>query len=201
MSLCGKTGTHRLTKLHKQYEYSNMNIVITLPVFLKGEENRIVDMLESGKADLIHIRKPDASREATESLLLHLPKWVYGRLVLHDHHDLAVEYGLYGIHLNSRHPQTLEGWQGSVSKSCHSIDELVRCKQESYHYLSLSPIFDSISKPGYCSAFSKEELMEAYEAGIIDSRVMALGGVTFERIEQVRKMGFGGAMILGDAWK
>ena len=43
--------------------------------------------------------------------------------------------------------------------------------------------------------------MEAYEAGIIDSRVMALGGVTFERIEQVRKMGFGGAMILGDAWK
>lgn len=178
-----------------------MNIVITLPHFFEDEERRLVDMLESGKADLVHIRKPEASREDMEHLLLHLPQWIYGRLVLHDHHDLAVEFGLYGIHLNSRHPQPLEGWQGSVSKSCHSVDELVRCKQKPYNYLSLSPIFDSISKPGYCSAFSKEELRSAHEAGIIDNRVMALGGVTFERIEQVREMGFGGAMILGDAWK
>lgn len=178
-----------------------MNIVITLPHFFEEEERRLMDMLESGKADLVHIRKPEASREATEHLLLHLPQWTYSRLVLHDHHDLAVEYGLYGIHLNSRHPQPLEGWHGSVSISCHSIDELARCKQKPYNYLSLSPIFDSISKPGYCSAFSTEELRRAHEAGIIDNRVMALGGVTFERIEQVREMGFGGAMILGDAWK
>jgi thiamine-phosphate pyrophosphorylase len=30
---------------------------------------------------------------------------------------------------------------------------------------------------------------------------MALGGVTFSKIEKVKQMGFGGAMILGDAWK
>lgn len=160
-----------------------------------------MDMLDCGRADLVHIRKPEASREGTESLLLRLPRRLYGRLVLHDHHDLASEYGLYGIHLNSRHPQALAGWQGSVSKSCHSIAELERCKREPYCYLSLSPIFDSISKPGYDSAFSVEELRAAHEAGIIDNRVMALGGVTFDRIEQVREMGFGGAMILGDAWR
>ena len=32
-------------------------------------------------------------------------------------------------------------------------------------------------------------------------RVMALGGVTFARVDEVLQMGFGGAMILGDAWR
>ncbi len=40
-----------------------MNIVITLPHFFEDEERRLVDMLESGKADLVHVRKPEASRE------------------------------------------------------------------------------------------------------------------------------------------
>jgi thiamine-phosphate pyrophosphorylase len=30
---------------------------------------------------------------------------------------------------------------------------------------------------------------------------MALGGVTFSKIKEVMNLGFGGAMILGDAWK
>ena len=70
-----------------------------------------------------------------------------------------------------------------------------------YVYMSLSPIFDSISKKGYKAAFSAAELEEARLRGIIDQRVMALGGVTFDKINEVKRMGFGGAMILGDAWK
>lgn len=68
-------------------------------------------------------------------------------------------------------------------------------------YLSLSPIFDSISKQGYHAAFTHEQLAEARRAGIIDHRVLALGGVTFARLPEVEAMGFGGAMILGDAWR
>ena len=37
--------------------------------------------------------------------------------------------------------------------------------------------------------------------GIIDNKVLALGGVTFDKVEEVLNLGFGGAMILGDAWK
>ena len=62
-------------------------------------------------------------------------------------------------------------------------------------------IFDSISKPGYHSAFTAQQLAEARQQGLIDHRVMALGGVTFNQVNNVMKMGFGGAMILGDAWK
>ena len=70
-----------------------------------------------------------------------------------------------------------------------------------FTYLSLSPIFDSISKQGYHSAFTAEDIAKAYEEGIIDHRVMALGGITFDKLQLVKQMGFGGAMILGDAWK
>ena len=73
--------------------------------------------------------------------------------------------------------------------------------KEHCQYVSLSPIFNSVSKPGYYSAFTLEEIAQAVRNGIIDSRVYALGGVTFARLADVRAMGFGGAMILGDAWK
>ncbi len=84
-------------------------------------------------------------------------------------------------------------------RSCHTLAEVVERKRE-MDFVSLSPIFDSISKPGYRSRFTPEELREAHRQGIIDSQVYALGGVTFAKIEQVKSLGFGGAMILGDAW-
>ncbi len=151
--------------------------------------------------DLIHIRKPRATRGQVEELLLKIPSKLRNRMILHDHFELAMEYGLRGIHLNSRNPYVPKGWKGAVSRSCHSIKELAECKKELYDYMSLSPIFDSISKEGYKSAFTREQLEEARQKGIIDNRVMALGGVTFDKIGLITEMGFGGAMILGDAWK
>ncbi len=177
-----------------------MIIVITLPYFFEGEAERITQFLEGG-VDLIHIRKPGAKREQVEELLLKIPSKLRNRMILHDHFELAMEYGLRGIHLNSRNSYVPKGWKGAVSRSCHSISELAECKKESYDYISLSPIFDSISKEGYKSAFTREQLEEARQKGIIDNRVMALGGVTFDKIGLITEMGFGGAMILGDAWK
>lgn len=176
-----------------------MTIVITLPTFFEGEARHIVRLLHSS-ADLIHIRKPSATLEDTERLILSIPPEWRNRLVLHDHHELATKYQLHGIHLNSRNPVPPEHFTLSISKSCHSIEEVEACK-DGLSYVSLSPIFDSISKQGYHAAFTKEQLQQARQRGIIDSKVMALGGVTFSRIEEVLNMGFGGAMILGDAWR
>ena len=195
----------------------SMVIVITKPEFFEGEAEQIVQLLDSGRVDIVHIRKPvklaglarlerldgalaDSAREL-EKLIKSLPDRVYGRLVLHDCFDLALKYQLHGVHLNSRHPQPPEGFRGAISISCHSLKELAECRKKPYAYMSLSPIFDSISKPGYYSAFTVEDIAEARRQGLIDERVMALGGVTFDKVNDVLKMGFGGAMILGDAWK
>ena len=176
-----------------------MTIVITLPYFFDGEAEQIVQLLHSS-VDLIHIRKPESKAEEVEKLIMSIPSEYYPRLVLHDHHDLAMKYHLHGVHLNGRNPQPPMGWEGSVSKSCHSLEEVKEWK-EKCDYVSLSPIFDSISKQGYHAAFSSYEIEEAKRVGIIDKKVLALGGVTFNKIDDVLRMGFGGGMILGDAWK
>ena len=178
-----------------------MIIVITRPDFFDGEASRIVDMLSSGTADLIHIRKPQSNQNEVERLLTRIPSELYSRLVLHDHFSLAVRYGLHGVHLNSRNPQPPSGWSGAVSTSCHSFRQLAQARKQPYAYFSLSPIFDSISKRGYRSAFTPDVIAAARAQHLIDHRVMALGGVTFNRVPDVLQMGFGGAMILGDAWR
>lgn len=176
-----------------------MTIVITLPYFFDGEAEQIVQLLHSS-VDLIHIRKPESKAEEVEKLIMSIPSEYYPRLVLHDHHELAMKYHLHGVHLNGRNPQPPMGWEGSVSKSCHSLEEVKEWKGKC-DYVSLSPIFDSISKQGYHAAFSSTEIEEASRQGIIDKKVLALGGVTFNKIDDVLRMGFGGGMILGDAWK
>lgn len=176
-----------------------MIIVITLPQFFDGEAEQIVRLLRSS-VDLVHIRKPEASLSEVETLIGQIPREYHSRLVLHDHYSLAVKYHLHGVHLNSRNPLPPEGWKGSVSRSCHSLQE-VKAWKDRCDYVSLSPVFDSISKQGYRAAFTAVQLAQAYAEGVIDRRVMALGGVTFSRLDEVLGMGFGGAMILGDAWK
>lgn len=176
-----------------------MTIVITLPHFFDGEAEQIVQFLHSS-VDLIHIRKPESKAEELERLIMSIPSKYYPRLVLHNHHELAMKYHLHGVHLNGRNPQPPVGWKGSVSKSCHSLEEVKEWKKKC-DYVSLSPIFDSISKQGYHAAFSSAEIEEASRQGIIDKKVLALGGVTFNKIDDVLRVGFGGGMILGDAWK
>lgn len=175
-------------------------IIITLPDFFEGEAD-IINKLFANGIQHLHLRKPEATKEQLASWIEKIETDFRSRIVLHDHHDLAFEYGLGGIHLNSRNPKLLrEGWGGSISRSCHSIAEVEAC-QGDYDYVFLSPIFDSISKQGYRAAFSKEELADAKARGILSRNVYALGGVTFDNLKEVEQLGFYGAALLGGFWE
>ncbi|MDO4171537.1 MAG: thiamine phosphate synthase [Prevotellaceae bacterium] len=174
--------------------------MITRPAFFCDEAQQAARLLMRGDAGLLHIRKPQSCEEEVEALVIQLADEWRDRLVLHDYFHLAVRYGLHGVHLNSRNPLPPAGWHGSVSRSCHTLEEVRRYKT-ACTYVSLSPIFDSVSKQGYHSAFSREQIAAAVHDGTIDNKVYALGGVRFSMLEEVRAMGFGGAMILGDAWR
>lgn len=169
-------------------------VAITLPEFIAGEWSRISSLLQEGRADFVHIRKPGASEEQVEELIKAIHPALRCRLKLHEHFPLALKYGLGGIHLNSRWPDALPG-VASISKSCHSLKELGDAAR--YNYVTLSPIFDSISKPGYLSRFALEDLAE-HLAG---KRVVALGGVTPSRFPALQEAGFWGAAMLGYFWK
>lgn len=173
-------------------------IVITEPQFTDNEADIIAQLLRWG-VDLIHIRKPEATAKDVEKLLKTIPTEYHNRLVLHDCFELSAHFALHGLHLNRRNSALPYGFQGSVSRSCHTLEEAERHKPMC-DYVFLSPIFNSISKQGYASTFAPQTLLEAKEQGIIDEKVFALGGITADKIEETKRYGFGGAALLGDVW-
>ncbi len=172
-------------------------VIITAEDFIPCEAEAIARLAELPDVR-VHLRKPGASEEQLRQLIERIPTSAYPRLSLHDHHSLAAEYGLGGIHLNGRNPLPPEGWRGLRSRSCHSIDELARATEEDYRFLS--PIYDSLSKTGYTAAFGEQELAAAAAAGLLGARTVALGGVTPERLPELDRRGFGGAAFLGYVW-
>ena len=174
-------------------------IVITSPGFLQGEAD-FIDRLFGHGLDRLHLRKPGADIGECRRLLDGISREWLPQIVVHDNFGLCREYGLGGVHLNGRNPMAPPNHEGSVSRSCHSLEEISRYKGEC-DYLTLSPIFNSISKQGYMAAFGPGQLATARDSGLIDRRVIALGGVTLENIPRVKELGFGGVAILGDVWQ
>lgn len=176
-----------------------LKIAITLPDAISGEVATIRRLLADG-FDIVHLRKPNADIEYCRQLLGGLSVAERSRIVVHDYYSLYREFALRGVHLNRNIASLPSDYCGSRTRSCHSFEEVVRYKEE-VDYLFLSPIFDSISKAGYRSAFSHEELRRAANEGIIDSRVIALGGVALDKITYLESLGFGGVAMSGAVYK
>lgn len=161
-------------------------IAITPPAPVTDEAAKIAALLDAGWWR-VHLRHPGADDATLEEIISRIPAVIRGRVSMHDSFGLAVKYGIGGVHLNRRTPAAPEGWPGTVSRSCHSVGEALMCA--GLDYITLSPVFDSISKPGYTGV----------EFGALPSgvTVIGLGGVTPERAAQLKARGFAGAAMLG----
>lgn len=172
-------------------------IAITQPMPIDREVVAIRRLL-ANSADVVHLRKPDASIDYCRELLAELTPMERARIVVHDHFALYEEFSLRGVHLNKNVSCYPTCYTGTRTRSCHTFEEVVRYKA-SCDYLFLSPIFDSISKVGYHSNFNHGELQQAADDGIIDNKVIALGGVTPDKFSYLESLHFGGAAMLGAA--
>lgn len=170
-------------------------IAITTPKIISDDGYIIRGLLDNG-VDIVHLRKPESTIEECRELLSNLGDEYRARIVVHDYPELYYEFSLRGVHINKNIGTLPDGYDGLRTRSCHSFEEVVRYKDEC-DYLFLSPIFDSISKAGYHSAFDECSLRQASISGVIDSRVIALGGVTFNRIDYLRNLNFGGVAMSG----
>ena len=173
-------------------------IAITSPKVV-DEDVRIINTLLDNGVDTVHLRKPDSDIDECRKLLAELSATKRAKIVVHDYSELYFEFSLKGIHINKNVTALPEGYSGIKTRSCHSFEEVVRYKSY-YDYLFLSPIFDSISKVGYKSAFTNDELLKASKDGIIDERVIALGGITPDKIPYLRELNFGGVAMLGSIY-
>lgn len=170
-------------------------IAITTPKVTNEDVYIIKNLLKKG-IDIIHLRKPDSNINECRNILKELCRVEREKIIIHDYPELCEEFSLKGIHINKNIRVLPTGYKGFKTRSCHSFEEIVRYKSE-YDYLFLSPIFDSISKVGYKSNFSEEKLIKAASNGIIDEKVIALGGVTFDKIPYLKSLKFGGVAMSG----
>lgn len=167
--------------------------VITSPERIKEESKKIELLFESG-VEGIHIRKPSWTLSEIKSLIEDIPYKFRKKLRLHGHFELLNEMNLAGVHLNSRNPTAPQNAL-SVSLTCHSITEIPNSSK--YSYVTLSPIFNSISKPDYKSGFN----LDSIEKSIQGKNVIALGGVTPDKFLLLKSKGFSGAALLGYIWE
>ncbi len=164
-------------------------VAITPEQTLCDEPERIKAILDAG-FDYVHIRKPGMTEAQVRDYVAMLPMEYASRLKMHYFPAVATEFNLGGLHLNTRCPQPPEGFGSACSRSCHSLAEVA--ENAAMDYVFLSPIFDSISKQGYAANFTEQQLR-----GCVDNRVLALGGVTAEKMAWLHDVGFGGCAFLG----
>jgi thiamine-phosphate pyrophosphorylase len=115
-----------------------------------------------------------------------------------------------------------------TSRSCHDLTTL-RAALGHYDSVFFGPVFPSISKPGYTTELtvkvervvptrslknkdlnaSGRRVPPTEISSLLNSRtangrrtaVLALGGITAERLPQVRALGFDGVAVLGAVWQ
>lgn len=173
-------------------------ILMTRPDFFIEEHQILTALFEEG-LDTLHLRKPNTEPVLSERLVSLIPEGFRKKIVVHDHFYLKHEYGLKGIHLNARNSQLPNNYKGHISCSCHTEEELSACASLS-DYMFLSPIYNSISKTDFHEDFNLERLAAMKRRKFIHKKVMAFGGIGEENIPDMKRLGFGGVVVLGDIW-
>ena len=186
-------------------------IIISNPTDFEGEIS-LIEQLLIDKSLVFHLRKPEKSYEELTAFFKRISPSFYRQIVLHSHHDLLKKYKLKGVHFTEIIRQKLSDEalisvvkilqkNGlTVSFSLHSLEaiEQLPCTAD---YVFLSPIFQSISKADYPSAFSVESLTHFFENRQSTVPVLALGGVCNDNIEIIQAIGFQGYALMGSVWK
>ncbi len=173
-------------------------IVLSYPEFFDKENDVLTQFFEMG-LQCFHLRKYGSSELVIRQFLDSLPQQYLNRIVLHHHHHLAEDYEVSGVHFNTYTPYQNPVSNLKQSASCHSIEEL-EALSDKISYSFLSPIFNSISKPEYKSAFVDHFSLKQQLKSISNVEVVALGGVSADKIETASQLGFDGVAVLGAIW-
>jgi len=186
-------------------------ILISAPEFLPQEVEHLQAMFAAG-LEVLHLRKPRAKPQEMRSFLRHFSEAQTKRMMLHQAWEWAREIPVRGLHLKSEaqfgakseailsqlRSIRLEQPQLMISMALHDPKKAVAWSKE-VDYGILSPIWPSLSKPGYKNDWDLDKLKDQVRECPIP--LYALGGVTVARVAQAQKMNFIGVASLGSVWQ
>lgn len=174
-------------------------IVITNPSAVANEIS-IIDSLFGEGLSLLHIRKPDLSEVETAKFIHKIKHEYRKKLVLHNHHEIAADFGINRIHFSEteRKKNDFQIIANMIlSTSIHSIEDF-NALENNFEYAFLSPVFTSISKVNYSP---KTDLFEDLaKRKNFNAKLVALGGIYSANIEKSLQNGFDDVAVLGTIW-
>jgi len=187
-------------------------LALSYPTEYKDEHAIINSLFENG-LQIFHLRKPDWSLHQMTSLLDKIDARFHNRIIIHSHYEICnispisnenqedsfKKYQLKGIHFTHKTKHMIEKYKDldlHKSISCHSFEEIGQY-QDIMDYCFISPVFDSISKKGYKSAISLDDLKENAKR----NNLVALGGINSHNIDQLKDLKLYGIALLGFLWE
>ncbi len=172
-------------------------IIITSPTFIENEIKIIHSLFAEGLS-LLHIRKPHFSEIEMKAFVSEIGLEFREQLVLHSHHVLASAFGISRLHFSEKERiNRCFSDEKITTTSTHSIEDF-NFLEDKFEYAFLSPIYPSVSKPGY---FSKINHLEAIKKRKnFSTKLIALGGISSENIQQTLQNGFNDVALLGTIW-
>jgi thiamine-phosphate pyrophosphorylase len=184
-------------------------IVITPENNITGEHQIVNALLERGLFR-IHVRKPAFDTAAYREYLQNIDPAHWAKVTVHGGFELYGELSLGGIHLNVAARQDAKiakliqpPESRAISASLHSWQEVEELNTL-YHYVFISPLFDSISKKGYLAATPVQEIHDLRKKAAISGAnlplIIGLGGVCRTNIGELKENGYDGAALLGAIW-
>jgi thiamine-phosphate pyrophosphorylase len=240
-----------------------MKLVAISPEADEPREYAVLASLFAAGLERYHVRKPQWSRAKLAAWLGDIPGRWRLRMVVHQHHGLAEEFGCGGVHfkdtaeaasqwrsagsegsqvrgahasrvLLSASRRERFGWLGRdaqadtrdacaprtwntgigccnasgigprifTSRSCHDLETL-RGALGHFDAVFFSPVFASISKPGYQPKVAHTELSAMLQARTEAQRqteIIALGGISPANAGRCVELGFDGVALLGSLW-
>lgn len=121
-------------------------------------------------------------------------------LIVNDRVDLMMALNLDGVHLRSdslppfpvRH---LIGPHRLIGVSTHSVEDVCRANSSGADYVVFGPIFETPSKRPFGPPLGLDLLADICRRSSIP--VFAIGGITCERVRDVRRAGAHGVAVIG----
>ena len=172
--------------------------VITYPEIFEGEALVLTQLLEQFDI-MLHIRKPWISDEEYKDLIKQIPAELLSKVFIHTAYELTEEFEFKGLHFSTEKREQSNQFEDTCkSTSTHSVEE-VELLHEAFDYMFLSPVYPSISKPGLNNVLNKSDIREQLSREW-QGKIIALGGVSAENLEEIKQLGFDGAAVLGAIW-
>ncbi len=185
-----------------------MRIVVVSPPDAYVNEQRWVCALFDAGLDRYHLRKPAWPAAQLANWLESVPKRHHGRIVLHAHHALSRCFDVLGVHFRDQNemplcPEPQRAVAHFCSRSCHDVAAVKRALGR-YAAVFFGPVFASHSKPGYGpvpeATLRDLSVVLALRATTPATEVLAIGGITRQRLALCRDLGFDGAAVIGAVW-